>query len=102
MKNKTKFIFLFSLVLTILIIQNVLAYTKLCLLDCQGTPADNPRYTCELGRSNSCGDPGYCQVCVTDAGNPTDPNRCAGQVCSSLNDSDGIDPNKPNLTVLNP
>jgi len=103
MKNKTKFIFLFSLVLTILIIQNVLAYTKLCLLDCQGTPADNPRYTCELGRSNSCGDPGHCEVCVTDAGNPTNLNRCLGQTCSIFGDgNDTLDPNKPNLTVINP
>ncbi len=101
MKNKTKFIIIVSLVLTIFIIQNVSAYTKLCLQDCQGTPANNPRYTCFLGAKNSCGDPGYCEVCVTDAGNPTDPNKCAGQICSSSNDGD-IDPNPPVLTVLNP
>ncbi len=78
------------------------AYTKLCLLDCQGTPIDNPRYICQLGSANRCGDSGYCEVCVTNLGYPTAPYKCAGQVCSFLDDNGTIDSEAPNLSVNSP
>ena len=59
MKNKIKFIIFLSLILIILMGLNVNAYTRLCLMDCEQTPVNNPRYTCQLGSTVSCNDPGY-------------------------------------------
>ena len=101
MENKTKIIFILSLSLIIIMSLSVSAYTKLCLSDCEGTPVNNPRYVCELGNKNRCNDVGYCEVCVTDSGNPTAPYRCAGQSCSFLdggNDTSVV--NESDLPVL--
>ena len=91
-----------ALALLLIVIPSVSAYTKLCLRDCQGTPANNPRYVCDLGSSSRCNDPGYCEVGVTDLGNPTAPNRCSGQTCHLLGDNGTIDSTPPNLTVHHP
>ncbi|MEK6934555.1 MAG: hypothetical protein AABW46_01625 [Nanoarchaeota archaeon] len=99
--NKFNFMITLSFLLIIFIIPNVFAETKLCLTDCQGTPVDNPRYVCELGSKNSCGDPGICIVCVTESGNPTDLNRCQDQSCSILDDG-GTDLEPPVLTIFSP
>src|SRR3989344_924 len=101
MENKTKIIFILSLSLIIIMSLSVSAYTKLCLSDCEGTPVNNPRYVCELGNTNSCNDDGYCEVCVTDSGNPTAPYRCAGQSCGILDSEDDTDVvNESDLPVL--
>src|SRR3989344_5450412 len=89
MENKTKIIFILSLSLIIIMSLSVSAYNKLCLSDCEGTPVNNPRYVCELGNKNRCNDVGYCEVCVTDSGNPTAPYRCAGQSCNFLDGNGG-------------
>ena len=98
-----KSLILLVLTLSVLVsIYSVTAYTKLCLADCEGTPIDNPRYRCDLGSSSRCSDPGYCEVCVTDAGYPTNPNRCLSQACSALNGSTSVDGTPPNFTIFSP
>lgn len=89
--------------LVLFLLVNVSAYIRICLSDCQGTPVDTPRYVCQLGSSSRCNDPGYCDVCVTDSGYPTDPNRCASQTCTSSSSNNTIiDSTPPILTINSP
>lgn len=103
-KRKTKITasMIFLALAILLSFASVSAYTKLCLKDCEGTPTINPRYVCELGSKSRCGDPGYCEICVTDIGNPTAPYRCAGQACGMTDNNSTIDITPPSLTVNDP
>jgi len=83
------------MILIILILSSsfVLAYNKLCLTDGQGTPKQNPVYTCTHD---------LCIVCVTENGYPTLPQLCGEiQGCSFLNDS-GADFTPPIISILSP
>lgn len=75
-KNIKNIIFLLSFIIFLFIlINNVNAYKKLCLMDGESVPLPPkpPIYTCHLSSGQ-----GYCQICTTDLLNPTNPNKCAG------------------------
>jgi len=85
-----------ALILTVLLSVNyVAAYQWVCLEYGESVPnPQNPRYTCWHDS---------CQLCVTDALNPTDFNRCAeAGPCQSLNEEGGLDTLPPTLSVSSP
>jgi len=80
--TKKSIIFIVSIIIFLfIIITNVNAYKKLCLQNGESVPLppNPPRYSCHLSSGA-----GYCQICVTDLYNPTDPNKCLNMECEYL------------------
>lgn len=76
-------------------VSNVFAYKLYCLNYGQSLPSqENPRYTCFHD---------ICQVCTTDANNPTHPSHCndAG-ACQHFGDGGGVDAEPPVINLISP
>jgi len=77
---------------------NVLAYNLYCLSYGQSLPSvEDPRYTCFSD---------ICQVCTTDANNPTLPSRCNNLLsCQNFGGNEGngtLDATPPSFNVTSP
>lgn len=93
MKKDLMLLVLFVSVL--IIVSNVSAYKLYCLNYGQSLPtAENPRYTCFHD---------ICQVCTTDANNPTHPGYCNGiGFCQTLGSGGGVDAESPAINLISP
>lgn len=85
----------FVLILIVFVVSNVSAYKLYCLNYGQSLPSqENPRYTCFHD---------VCQVCTTDANNPTHPARCNDiGSCQTFGGGGNVDAEPPNINLVSP
>ncbi|MEK6914624.1 MAG: hypothetical protein AABW83_03150 [Nanoarchaeota archaeon] len=86
---------IFILFFVLFSVGNVYSYKLYCLGYGQSLPTqENPRYTCYHD---------VCQICTTDANNPTHPARCNNVgSCQPFGNGGNVDVDPPILNVISP